>query len=303
MGTRLRLVIVTVTGIALLAGCATSSGGTAVSGGRIQVVAAENFWGSIATQLAGDRAQVTSIITNPATDPHDYEATPKDARTVATAQYVIVNGIGYDAWAQKLLDADREPGRRVLDVGKLIGLKVGDNPHQWYSPSVVERVITQISSDLARLDPHDASYFAQRRHDFETKGLAPYHALDRADPAHDAGVPVGASESIVTPLVDALGLKMETPESFLDAIAEGNEPTARDTAIVTRQIDQRAIAVFVLNTQNATPDVQRLVDAARAHNIIVTTVTETLTPAGVTFQSWQVAELRRLHAALATPSP
>ncbi|HLX19495.1 MAG TPA: zinc ABC transporter substrate-binding protein, partial [Gaiellaceae bacterium] len=63
---------------------------------QIHVVAAENFWGSIASQLGGSRVQVTSVITNPATDPHDYEPTSVDARTIAGAQMVIVNGVGYD---------------------------------------------------------------------------------------------------------------------------------------------------------------------------------------------------------------
>ena len=46
----------------------------------------------------------------------------------------IVNGIGYDTWASKLLAANPSSGRVVLDVGGLLGLKEGDNPHQWYSP-------------------------------------------------------------------------------------------------------------------------------------------------------------------------
>src|SRR5215469_15847542 len=82
---------------AAVAGCSTAPAATLDGGGgKITVVAAENFWGSIAGQLGGDHVQLTSIITNPQTDPHDYEPTPADARTVASAQLVIVNGIGYD---------------------------------------------------------------------------------------------------------------------------------------------------------------------------------------------------------------
>src|SRR6266536_1394144 len=96
------------------------------------VVAAENFWGSIARQLGGTHVAETSIITNPSADPHDYEPAASDARTIASAQLVIVNGIGYDPWAQKLLAANPVQGRRTLTVGTLLGLKDGDNPHQWY---------------------------------------------------------------------------------------------------------------------------------------------------------------------------
>src|SRR5690348_3919181 len=64
----------------------------AASTNPIKVVAAENFWGSIAAQLGGNRVAMTAIISSPNVDPHDYEATPADARTIATAQLVIVNG-------------------------------------------------------------------------------------------------------------------------------------------------------------------------------------------------------------------
>jgi zinc/manganese transport system substrate-binding protein len=157
----------------------------------------------------------------------------------------------------------------------------------------------RVTADLSRLDPSDARYFAQRKAEYETHGLAEYRSLIAQIRKRFAGTPVGASESIVAPLVAALGLTMKTPESFLDAVAEGNEPTARDTALVNQQIAERAIAVFIFNRQNATPDVTRLVDAARAQGIPIATVTGTLVPAGATFQAWQVAQLRSLEAALA----
>ncbi len=107
----------------------------------IAVVAAENFWGSIAAQLGGGHVKVTSIIDNPDADPHDYEPTAADARTVAGARFALVNGIGYDGWADKLLAADPAAGRTDLDVGDLVGIKPGGNPHRWYSPADVHRVI------------------------------------------------------------------------------------------------------------------------------------------------------------------
>ena len=79
------------------------------------MVAAENFWGSLAAQLGGDRVSVRSIIDNPDADPHDYEPTAADARAMAGAQLVIVNGIGYDAWAGKLVDANPDSGSHGPD--------------------------------------------------------------------------------------------------------------------------------------------------------------------------------------------
>src|SRR2546425_5050841 len=110
-----------VVGLAALSACGTSSPSATSSSGKLAVVAAENFWGSIAGQLGGDRVTVTSLITNPDTDPHDYEPTPGDGREIASARYVITNGIGYDPWAGKLISANPVSGRTVLTVGDLAG--------------------------------------------------------------------------------------------------------------------------------------------------------------------------------------
>jgi zinc/manganese transport system substrate-binding protein len=298
-----------VAALATTSACATSSpkssGGNAsasggASGGKvINVVAAENFWGSIAAQLGGSHAKVTSIITNPATDPHDYEPTAADARTVSGAQYTIVNGVGYDAWADKLLAANPGDGRTGLKVGDLVGIKPGGNPHRWYSPDNVHQVIEKITADYKKIDPADAAYFDQRKTDFETKALGEYNQLVSQIKAKYAGTPIGASESIVTPLAEGLGLKMLTPETFLDAISEGTDPTAQDKATIDQQIKNKQIKIYVYNSQNSTPDVQAQVNAAKAAGIQVTTVTETLDPAGDTFQQWQVGELKGIEQALA----
>src|SRR5262245_8823358 len=97
--------------VMLLAGCGSTSASSA-SGGKVTVVAAENFWGSIAAQMGGTHVQVTSLISSPDTDPHDYELTSADARAFAVAQYAIVNGAGYDTWAQKALDASPNSARK-----------------------------------------------------------------------------------------------------------------------------------------------------------------------------------------------
>ena len=283
--------------VAVPAGAGAS--GRAAARPPISVVAAENFWGSIVKQLAGSRARVTSIITNPNTDPHSYETKPSDTRTIASARYVIVNGIGYDTWAQKALDANPSRTRKVLVVGEVLGLSEGDNPHQWYSPTAVERFISRVTADLQRLSPRDAGYFGAQHTAFEATGLQQYHALINDIRTRYAGTPIGASESIVSPLADGLGLRVLTPSSFLKAIAEGTDPTAADKETIDHQIQTRQIRVFVSNAQNSTPDVQTIVRAAQGQGIPVTTVTETLAPASATFQAWQVSELQRLRAALA----
>jgi len=281
-----------------LAACAI---GPAASGGdgRPSVVAAENVWGSIAAQLGGGRVRVVSIIRNPNADPHDYEPTTADARLMASARFVIVNGIGYDPWADRLLAANPVPGRDVLDVGKLIGVPAGGNPHRWYSPRDVQRVIDAITAEYRKLDPKDASGFDQRRQYFDRTGLAGYHRLISEIRSKYAGTTVGASESVFALMAPALGLHLLTPPSFLSAISEGTEPTAADKAAIDRQISSHQIEVYVYNSQNATPDVQRQIEEARNAGIPIATITETLVPAGASFQTWQVRELQDLAKALA----
>ena len=291
----LLLALLPILGALAIAGCGATATGDS---GGVRIVAAENFWGSIAAQLGGDKAGVQSIISNPAEDPHSYEPTAQDARTLATAQLAIVNGVGYDPWAPKLIAANPTSGRTVLTVGDLFGLKDGDNPHRWYDPAEVEAVANAITADLQKLDPQDADYFDQRRKAFETKDLAGYHQLIGQIKRRFAGTPVGASESIFGLQAPALGLKLVTPDSFMKAISEGTEVTAQDTLTTQRQLRDGEVKVWVYNSQNATPAVQRLNALARERRIPVATITETLTPAGASFEQWQVAQLRRIEQAL-----
>ncbi len=280
---------------AVLAGC----GGTSnASTNGIHVVAAENFWGSIASQIAGNKATVESIITNPAQDPHSYEPSANDARTLATSQMAIVNGVGYDPWAPKLLAANPDSSRIVLTVGSVLKLHDGDNPHRWYSPTDVDSVAYYITADLSKLDPKHASYYASRLATFETRGLKTYHQLIAQIKDRYGGTPVGASESIFALQAPGLALDLITPPSFMKAISEGTEVSAQDTITTQDQIARHQIKVWIYNSQNATPQIQRLNAMARANHIPIATITETLTPATATFEQWQTAQLQEIERAL-----
>lgn len=264
----------------------------------IQVAASINAWGSILIQLGGDHVKATSIITNPDTDPHDYEPTPADGRVIAGSKLFVQNGIGYDTWSAKALSASPDSSREVITVGDLVGVPDGGNPHRWYSPTDVAKVADAITSDLKKLDPADAAYFDTQRKNFDTVALVKYHAIIADIRAKYAGTAVGASESIFAPLSDALGLNLLTPSSFLKAISEGTDPSAQDKTTIDDQISGKKIKVYVFNSQNATPDVAAQVAAAKAKGIPVASVTETLSPATASFQDWQVAQLQQLEAAL-----
>ncbi|MEP6599449.1 MAG: zinc ABC transporter substrate-binding protein [Actinomycetota bacterium] len=293
----------TVTASAVLGACSTTSpsigpSGGSAGGGVIPVAASINAWGSLLEQLGGSHVHATSIINNPDTDPHTYEPTPADARTIARAKLFVVNGIGYDSWAAKAVAADPDRGRAVIDVGELVGVAEGGNPHRWYAPDDVRRVADQITADLTKLDPPDAGYYRERREAFERTKLARFHQLVREIKSNYAGIPVGASESVFSPLSDALGLKLLTPPSFLTAISEGVDPSAADKAAIDDQISGRQIKVYVFNSQNSTPDVAAQVAAAKRAGIAVSTITETLSPAGASFQDWQTSQLDALAKAL-----
>lgn len=297
----LRLVAPVVVLVASLGGCSTAVAPIRAPGTStvLQVVAAENFWGSIAAQLGGRQVRVRSIIASPAADPHSYEATASDARAIAAADLVLVNGIGYDTWATQLVVANPTPGRLTLTVGSVVGVTDGANPHRWYNPADVQRVVAALVADYQRLDPADTKYFANRATAFETTALGPYHSVLDAIRAEYAGTAVGASESIFAMIAPALGLRLMTPAGFMRAVSEGTDPTAQDKATIDAQIAARTIKVYVYNSQNATPDIVAQIDQAKAQGIPVTAITETLTPATASWEQWQTTQLLALQAALA----
>jgi zinc/manganese transport system substrate-binding protein len=285
--------------VAGVAGCGLTPTSASGGGQTIQVVAAENFWGSIASQVGGSRVEVTSIIANPSADPHSYEPTAQDARTVAQAQFVIVNGDGYDPWADQLLQANPVSGRKELNVGDLLGRHVGDNPHMWYNPEYVTAMANAIRDDLKAIDPADAAAFDQADQTFLTRGLQRYHSLIQSIKTRYGGTPVGATESIFSYLAPALGLDLITPYSYLKAVSEGTDISAADQATVEQQITGKHIKILVYNSQNTPNNIQTIIRLAQANGIPVATITETLSPATASFQDWQSKQLAGIEVALA----
>jgi len=292
----LLLVIVAATG------CSTARGEISGNSRVVRVAAAENFWGSVGSQLGGKHAQVSSIITNPNTDPHSYEPTAADARTIASARLVIENGAGYDPWVSRLVAADQGQQIAVLNVASALGVLAGGNPHRWYNPDDVRAVVNMLAARYSKLDPTDKNYFARRRAQFLKVGLGKYDDLIASIKDNYGGTPVGASESIFAMLAKPLGLKLLTPPAFLRAISEGTEVSAADKQTIDRQISHHLIKIYVYNSQNVTPDVRAQLAAARAAHIPVARITETLTPPTGSFQAWQIRQLKGIRDALARAS-
>jgi zinc/manganese transport system substrate-binding protein len=278
-----------------LSACGASS--PTPSSGTINVVAGENFWGSIATQLGGSKVNVHSVVTDPNADPHEYESNTADAKAFADARLVILNGAGYDDWGQKLLNANASTQRTVLNVAQLLGKKPGDNPHFWYQPDYMIAVTDKITVEYKAIDPADAAYFDEQHTTFAA-ALKPYQDKIAEIKSKFGGVPIGSTESIFVYAAGALGLNLISPPEFMNAIAEGNDPPASAVATFHDQIDHKLIRVLVYNNQASTSVTTNLKQLAQQRGIPLVGVAETLQPVGATFQDWQVAQLTALESAL-----
>jgi zinc/manganese transport system substrate-binding protein len=267
----------------------------------LQVVAAENFWGSLASQLGGTHVQVLSIVTNPNADPHEYESNTADAEAIAKANYVIVNGAGYDDWALELISASNTPGQKVLNVAALLGQGVGSNPHFWYNPYYVYATVHHMYLDLVSLAPSDASYFTQQYASLNAS-LAPYNAKINQIRAQFNGTEVASTESIFVYLANATGLDLVSPTAFMQAVSEGNDPPAQSVVQFEQQLQSGNVKVLVYNEQTVTPLTNNMKTLANQKNVQVVGITETVEPINASFQDWMVAELTALLNALSAKS-
>lgn len=264
-------------------------------GSQIKVVAAENFWGSLISQLGGTNVQVFTIVKDPNADPHEFESTTADAEAVARANYVIVNGAGYDDWALKLISANIIPDQKVLNVANLLGQKVGVNPHFWYSPYYVNETLHQMYTDLVSLNQTDASsYFTQQYANLNVS-LGTYNQRTNEIKQQFAGTRVAATESIFVYLANAAGLNLISPYAFMEAVSEGNDPPAQSIVQFQQQLQSGTVKVLVYNNQTVTPITQEMESIATQNNVTLVAITETVQPPNTPFQDWMNAELISLQ--------
>jgi zinc/manganese transport system substrate-binding protein len=262
----------------------------------VKVVASENFYGDLAQQIGGANVEVTSILTNPDQDPHLFEASASTARNLASAKVVIVNGADYDPWMEKLLSANKAPGRKEIVVAKLVHKKSGDNPHLWYDPATIQAFAKVFAAELSSVDPaHKADYAHGAGRLAES--LKPLEAKLAEMKEKYAGQPVTASEPVFGYMAQAIGLKMRN-ERFQLAVMNDTEPSASDIAAFENDLKNHKVKVMLYNSQASDPAVQRLVGIARQYNVPVVGVTETK-PARENYQEWMLDQLNALDRALA----
>jgi zinc/manganese transport system substrate-binding protein len=262
----------------------------------INVVAAENFYGDIVQQLGGKHVAVTSVLSDPNVDPHEYESNVQNGIAVSKAQLVIANGGGYDGWMDKLLSAAPNSSRIVLKGFDIAPHRLTDNEHVWYGIDNVQAIAQSITAALTKLDAADSKTFESNLQTF-TRSLGQITKKISALRAKYAGTPVGLTETIFLYQSQPIGLNVLTPFDFQKAIAESNDPPADTVVTVNNQISQRRIKVLIYNEQTITPLTTRLQDAARTEGIPIVPVTETM-PAGRDYQQWMLDQLNVLEQAL-----
>jgi zinc/manganese transport system substrate-binding protein len=262
------------------------------------VLGAENFYADLLAQIGGSRVTVSSILNDPSADPHSYEASPTAARLVADAKLVIVNGVGYDDFMEKLLGASTKPDRVVINVQEVLGLKDDVNVHVWYDPATMPKVAEAATAALSKLDPQSAGYFADRKAKY-LAALKPVNDKIASLKAKYAGAPIAFTENVAGYLTDAIGLQVLTPPEFMEAIESSTDPAPADVAAERDLITEHRVKALLYNSQVTSPLTEQMRDLAVKNNVPVVPVAETMPKEFKTFQEWQLAQLDTLEKALA----
>ena len=262
----------------------------------VKIVAAENFYGGVARQIAGDSASVTSILTNPNQDPHEFTSNAGTARAVADADVVIYSGIGYDSWMEKLLGVKGKTSRVVITVADLIGAKDGDNPHIWYSPKTMPALGEKLAEVLSQREPDHVVAFRKNLADFNAS-MKP--ELDKIAElrAVCADVEVTATEPVFGYMADALGFKMLNYD-FQVKIMNDSEPGADETAAFEKSLTDKRAKILFYNSQVTDPTTSRVQAIARRAGVPVVGVTETQPPDEKNYVAWMLHQLDGVQAAL-----
>ena len=261
----------------------------------VKVVAAENFYGDMAAQIGGGHVAVTSILTNPDVDPYLFEASSETARELADAKVVIANGAGYDYWMDKLLSASNAPGRKEVDVGRLVGRHAGENPHLWYDPAYMKAAAKATASALIAVDPGNRADYERGEAGF-IASLAPLESKIADMRRRFRGQAIGASEPVFGYQAALIGLNVHN-EKFAWAVMHDVEPTASEVAAFEDDLKGHKVKAMLYNAQASEPAVQRLVDLAKGNDIPIVGVCET-EPPGSSYRNWMYAQLDALDTAL-----
>ena len=293
----MRFAIPLVIALILLAGCSSASGKT-LAPGTIRVVAGENFWGSVVSQVGGPHVSVTSIVNDPSADPHQYESDAHDAAAVADASLVVENGLGYDDFMRQLVSATRKHGRVVIVAADVVGVHGNDtNPHLWYSTTYAASVAQAAADALEKIDPANATQFRANLRTFQAS-LAQVDAVVEKIKSRYPNAPVAYTERVPGYMLADAGLDVKTPPAFARANEDGSEPNAADAQAMDDLITTHAVRALLYNAQATSAASTEARHLAQQNNIPVIAVTETMPTSAPTYQQWQLDQDGALLAAL-----
>jgi len=273
----------------------TPSATAATPGKKIDVVAAENQYGDVAAQVGGAYVRVTSLMSNPGTDPHTFEASVAVAREVGQAGLVVQNGLGYDSFINSIESAAPSTSRKIVNAQELLRLPDSTpNPHLWYDPATMQKVASAIAADLSAIQPAHTAYFSARARTF-TRSLS---AWRRALASVPENTRVASTEPVADYLLDAAGARNLTPWSFQAAVMNGTDPSPQDVADEKTLISQRRVGALIYNEQVTDPLTESLIGLAHSRHVPVVGVYETMPQPGYDYQSWMLAETSALRKAV-----
>ena len=276
----------------------SASNASATSTAPVAVVAAENEYGDVASQVGGQYVKVTSIESNPNTDPHTYEASASMAQAVAAAQLLIENGVGYDTYMGKIESASPSSTRKVINVQKLEGLPESTpNPHLWYKPITMPAVAKALAADLSALQPAHAAYFQANATKFE-QSLTPWLEAIKHFKETYPGTAVATTEPVADYMIEAMGADNRTPFSFQADIMNGTDPSPQAVSLQNGLFSGHKVKVFVHNQQVTSSITEGFVQAAKRASIPVVGVYETMPVPGYDYQSWMLAEVKSIEKAV-----
>lgn len=265
---------------------------------EINVVAAENFYGSVANVIGGKYVHVESILNNPDADPHLFTTSAKTSKAMTNAQVFIFNGVDYDPWSKTLLNTKNKDGKRsVIEVSQLMNISSKDaNPHLWYNPQTFPTLAKKLVVTFTEIMPAEKAYFESNLQNFlkeHQKVLAKIEQLK----SKTKGVTVTATEPVFGYMADALGFDM-VGKDVQWTIMNDADPSAKALAEYQNNIKDGKVKVLFYNSQVTDPVTTNIQDLAKKNNVPVVGVTETL-PKGVTdVNTWFLSELNAIDKVL-----
>jgi len=296
------LFFATIAAIALV-GCSTTGEAvdvetTPVAQAKQTIVATTNVWANIAEQIAGDKFEVSALITDVAQDPHSFEASARDQLAVSESDLFIINGGGYDDFALTLAASAGVEPFNVYELHEQGPVDEHDHEaeageddhahdhdgsdHIWYDFHVVEQTAGLLKDVMAELQPENAEYFAANLDAFQ----AEMEVIEsRLEGLSDSSIRYFEAHPLAGLLFNELGFVNLTPEGLAEAEEAEVEPSVAILADSRALISSGELSFLAVNSNVTSPALDELKQLAVSEGVAVLQFDELL-PVGFSFQAW-----------------